>query len=228
MLLPILLLSHALIAGIQAQPAHPPLLVDDLQSGSPRLLFQIWPRGYALGIYDTVLKDTSLFLNYDKVSRTLYFTADGKAISKVRTAQIRELHFQSPASGQTVLTRVDGIDPREFFQQLSDSAGGLYYILYRRLETHFRRGSYYSNIAMPFTDGYGEYIDTYKYYLVMPGGREYTPVRLKRRSVLDIFGPAADAWLATRGKGEPDEAGLIQLVNQLNTTGSRPLMAANR
>ncbi|HEY4335402.1 MAG TPA: hypothetical protein VGM89_05880, partial [Puia sp.] len=166
-----------------------------------------WPKGYVLGSYDTALQNPNLFLNYDKINHNLYFTADGRTITRVATDQARELHFEG-RRGHVILVRVDGIDPRVFFQQLTDSAGDSHYVLYRRLRTQFHRSIY------DFDDG--EYIDSYKYYLVMPGGREYAPIKLKRRSIRDALGSMGDAWLATHGKNQLDEDGLTDLVNRLN------------
>lgn len=180
-----------------------------------RLLFNDWPRGFVIGIYDTVLKDSNLFLNYDKITHNLYLTFDGRTIVKVETGQARELHFLEGGS-QTVLTRVDGIDPHVFFQRLSDSPGQSHYVLYRLLKTQFRRANYYTDGLVTTGNNYDEYIDVYEYYIVMPGARQYAPVSLKKRSVREALGPKADAWFAAHRGDRLDEAGLTALVNRLN------------
>ncbi|HVU97891.1 MAG TPA: hypothetical protein VHE34_21855 [Puia sp.] len=176
-----------------------------------RLLFDPWTRGFVIGVYDTVLKDPNLFLNYDKITHNLYLTFDGKTIVKVETGQARELHFVEDGI-QTVLTRVDGIDPDVFFQRLSDSAGGSHYVLYRLLKTQFRRADYHTDGLVSYGNNYDEYVDSYEYFIVMPGGREFAPVELKSRSLRQVLGPRA----AANCKKKIDEASLVDVVNRLN------------
>ncbi|GGA97266.1 hypothetical protein [Puia dinghuensis] len=180
-----------------------------------RLLFYNWPKGYVIGIYDTVLRDDRLFLNYDKISHVLYFTVDGKTIIKVQTTQARELHFVDSGK-QTVLVRIDGIDPKIFFERLSDSSGNYHYTLYREIKTQYRRANYETNGLTSTGNNYDEYVDTYEYYIVMPGDRLYTHVRLKKKDIRQALGPKADAWLAVHSSDPINEAFLIGLVNQLN------------
>ncbi|HLZ86709.1 MAG TPA: hypothetical protein VKQ52_05705, partial [Puia sp.] len=180
-----------------------------------RLLFNNWPRGYVLGAYDTLLKNYNLFLNFDKITRALYFTLDGKTIVKVQTDQARELHF-TDSNTQLVLVRVDGIDPRLFFQRLSDSSGNDHYILYRLTKTQYRRANYQTDGLVSTGNNYDEYVDSYDYYLVMPGGKLYTPVKLKKKDIRAALGSKADAWLDAHRNSPPDESFLIGLVNHLN------------
>lgn len=180
-----------------------------------RLLFDPWTRGFVIGVYDTVLKDPNLFLNYDKITHNLYLTFDGKTIVKVETGQARELHFVE-GGRQTVLTRVDGIDPGAFYQPLSDSTGESHYVLYRLLKTQFRRSNYYNDGLVTYGNNYDEYVDSYEYYIVMPGARQYAPISLTKRSVREVLGRRADAWFADHRGGRLDEAGLTDLVNRLN------------
>jgi len=181
-----------------------------------RLLFANWPKGFVLDKNDTVLQNPNLFLNFDKITQNLYFTFDGKTIVKVETEQARELHFED-SGVNTILIRVPGIDPHAFYQRLTDSSGEQHYILYRRLVTQLRHADYRTDGLVTTGNNYDEYIDSYEYYLVMPGGREYTPVGLKRRSIREALDHQADAWLATHRKNPPDEANLTEMVNWLNT-----------
>jgi hypothetical protein len=115
-----------------------------------------------------------------------------------------------------VLTRVDGIDPNDFFQRLSDSAGESHYVLYRLLKTQFRRANYYNDGLVTYGNNYDEYIDSYEYYIVMPGARQYAPISPTKRSVREVLGHHADAWFADHRGDRLDEAGLTALVNRLN------------
>jgi hypothetical protein len=180
-----------------------------------RLLFEDWPKGFVLGIYDTVLKNPNLFLNYDKINHNLYFTFDGKTIIKVETDQARELHFEDSGM-HTVLTRVDGIDPHAFFQRLSDSAGVSHYVLYRLLKTQFRRANYVTDGLVSHGNNYDEYVDSYEYYLVMPGAREYAPLSLKKKTIRAAIGHKADEWFAANRRDKLEESDLTDLVNRLN------------
>jgi hypothetical protein len=178
------------------------------------LLFDNWPKGFILGTYDTVLKNPNLFFNYDKVTHFLYFTLDGKTFVKVETTQARELHFFDDK--QTVLTRVDGIDPRNFFQRLSDSTGTHHYRLYRLIKTQLRRANYQTDGLVETGHNYDEYVDYFEYFLVMPGGREFAPLKLTNKSVRETLGTTANPWFAAHRGSKLDEAGLIDLVNTLN------------
>jgi hypothetical protein len=183
-----------------------------------RLLFDNWPKGYVLGTYDTVLKNDRLFLNFDKISRVLYFTFDGKTIIKVETSQAREIHFTG-ANKPTTLVRVDGIDPKLFFQPLSDSTDVNHYVLYRLIKTQFRRANYHTDGLVSTGNNYDEYVDDYEYYIVMPGGKLYTPVNLKKKAIRDALasaGPNLDAWFSQHKKAEINEAFLKGLVDKLN------------
>jgi hypothetical protein len=180
-----------------------------------RLLFDPWTRGFVIGVYDTVLKDPNLLLNYDKITHNLYLTLDGKTIVKVETEQARELHFVE-GGAQIVLTRVDGIDPHVFFQRLSDSAGESHYVLYRLLKTQYRRADFHTDGLVSYGNNYDEYVDSYEYYIVMPGANEYAPLSLTKRSLRAVLGRRADAWFAAHRKDKLDEAALTALVNRLN------------
>lgn len=182
-----------------------------------RLLFDDWPKGFVIGIYDTLLNNPNLFLNFDKITRDLYFTLDGKTIIKVETSQAREIHFIN-GNAQVVLTRVDGIDPHHFFQRMSDSAGAPNYILYRLTTTQFRRANFTTNGLTSTGNNFDEYIDDYDYFIVMPGGKLYTSVKLKKNSIRTALGDKADAWFKTHQNEKTDEAFLVGLVNHLNTS----------
>jgi hypothetical protein len=183
-----------------------------------RLLFYNWPKGYVIGVYDTLLKNDRLFLNYDKISHVLYFTFDGKTIIKVETSQAREIHF-TDGNKQTTLIRVDGIDPKFFFEPLSDSTDVNHYALYRQLRTRFHRANYQTDGLISTGNNYDEYVDEYEYFIVMPGGKLYTPVNLKKKAIRDALasaGPNLDAWFSQHKKDEINEAFLKGLVDRLN------------
>jgi len=183
-----------------------------------RLLFDPWPKGFVLGTYDTLLNNDHLFLNFDKISHVLYLTADGKTIIKVETSQAKEIGF-TDGSKQTTLVRLEGIDPDLFFQPLSDSTGQNHYALYRLLTTRFIRANYQTNGLTSTGNNYDEYIDDYEYYLVMPGGKSYTPVNLRKKAIRDALataGPKVEDWFRRHNKEEVNEAFLVGLVNQLN------------
>lgn len=185
-----------------------------------RLLFDSWPKGFVLGIYDTVLNNANLFLNYDKITHNLYLTFDGKTIVKVESSQARELHFKTDSGQHIVLTRVDGIDPYNFFQRLSDSAGASYYVLYRVVTTQFHRANLVTDGLVTSGNNYDEYVDNYEYYLVMPGAKEYTPINLKKKSIIAALGPKAEPAFFRHHKSGIDEAFLIDLVNRLNAAAT--------
>jgi len=181
-----------------------------------RLLFDAWPKGFVIGVYDTVMNNPDLFLNYDKMTHDLYFTFDGKTIIKAETSQAREIHFTTGEGAPITLTRVDGIDPRQFFQRMSDSAGVHNYILYRLVSTQYRRANFQTNGLTSTGNNFDEYIDDYDYFIVMPGGKLYADVKLKKNSIRAALGDKADPWFRTHTNEKTDEAFLIGLVNNLN------------
>ena len=170
------------------------------------------------GSYDTLLNDDHLFLNFDKISHVLYLTVDGKTFVKVETSQAKEIDFTGKDK-QTKLVRLEGIDPDVFFQPLSDSTDQNHYALYRLMTTRFIRANYRTNGLTSTGNNYDEYLDEYEYYLVMPGGRNYTPIKLKKKALRDALataGPKVDNWFGRHNKEEVNEAFLVGLVNQLN------------
>ena len=183
-----------------------------------RLLFDTWREGFVLGTYDTLLNNDHLFLNFDKISHVLYLTLDGKTFIKIETSQAKEIGF-TYENKQTTLVRLDGIDPDGFFQPLSDSTGQNHYALYRLLTTRFIRANYQTNGLTSTGNNYDEYIDEYEYYLVMPGGKDYAPVKLKKKAIRDVLagaGPKVEDWFHRHDKEEINEAFLVGLVNHLN------------
>jgi len=182
------------------------------------LLFASWPKGYVLSAADTVLNNERLFLNFDKMTHVLYFTFDGKTIVKAETSQAREIHFIDSGNHLT-LVRAGGLDPQKFYQRLSDSAGNNHYGLYKEITTTFHPADYKSNGITSTGNNYDEFIDSYEYYLILPGGKGYTSLKLKKKAIREALASAApkvDDYLSRHGKDEINEAFLVGLVNQLN------------
>lgn len=185
-----------------------------------RLLFDAWPKGFVLGIYDTVLNNPKLYLNYDKITHDLYFTLDGKNIIKAETSQAREIHFTTGEGAPVILTRVDGIDPRHFFQRMTEFDGAQNYILYRLTSTTFHRANYQTNGLTYSGNNFDEYVDDNEYFIVMPGGKLYAVVKLKKSSIRTALGDKADRYLAAHRDQGINEAFLTGLVNWLNDTSA--------
>lgn len=167
--------------------AVPSFYVPDSTKGL-RYFSRQWLRGAVIYSHDqtTVTTDTPLhvdnsrFYNFDKYSNRLVSTEDGKNILNIPNDAVTG--FILIDSGKAYMfKKVLAIGKSIYFQPMIENDRG--YSLYKRTITKLNRADY-QNIGYGATGKkYDEYVDSYEYYLVFPGEKEFKKLSLSMPSV---------------------------------------------
>jgi hypothetical protein len=144
-----------------------------------------WLRGVVIyadnqnaSLNDTTLKiDNTNFYNFDKYNNKLVSTQGGKNVISLSNDAVSK--FILVDSGKAYIFKKNpSINKSFYFQPMVESENG--YSLYKHISTQLKRADY-QNIGYGTTGKkYDEYVDSYEYYLVFPGGKEFRKMSLNK------------------------------------------------
>lgn len=170
-------------------------------------LFEKWVRGSLIMANNESFDDSQYFFNYNKVTRNLLLTNDFKGITEIDNREVRAF---SLVDGHDIyrFEHVFLLDDHRFFQVLVKTGN---YSLYKYTATQFRHTEMNRNP--------GEFVDSYFYYVIFPGGKMFKEVSLRKRSILKNCLMDADKvsnYFTMHSQEGIDENFLIGLIKYLN------------
>jgi hypothetical protein len=183
-----------------------------------RLLLADWAKGTVTTSQDAVLQNDNLVLNYDKVSHDLYYSLDRKTVIEAERSHIKSFRLVTN-EGATDYCRLDLVKPEVFFRVFVPYDNS-HYGLYSLTTTEFKKADFRTDGMVETGNNYDEYIDHIQYFIVVPGGKEYQAVELKKKSVrssLSGVKTKVEEYLAQHKNDDVTEAflnGLIEYVNK--------------
>jgi hypothetical protein len=183
-----------------------------------RMLLADWARGSVITSQGADIQNDKLLLNYDKISHDLYYSLDRQTVIEAERSRVKGFHLSAGDGKELDYTRVDLIKPEVFFQvftQYDDHHYGLYSLT----TTQFKKADYRTDGLVETGNNYDEYIDNVQYYIVSPGGKQYQPLELKKKSMRATF-PAVKAqveeYLSQHKNDDINETFLKGLVDFIN------------
>ena len=183
-----------------------------------RYLFDQWVHGLIVNARGDTIANDSFYLNYDKISESLYLTMDQKTVVEINKKEVRA--FTLWKDGKAIsFQRVYLIDNKNLFQVLiHDSVG---FSLYKLYHTKFRRADYTNDGIHESGKNYNEFVDAPEYYVLYPDRRVVGISETTRKAIVKAFNlnPLHDrvqAYLSGHAKEEENEDLLRNLVLYLN------------
>ena len=188
---------------------------EDTKGG--KYLFDQWVKGTATNSYNAVVSNDTYLYNYDKITKSLLVTSDKRSMIEISKTDLNGFTFIDKNNKEIVFEKVVAIDPNTFMiQLLKDSTG---YSLYKSLHTKFIRANYHSDGLTESGNNYDEYVDEYTYYILFPGGKQFSKVELKKKSIKEVLikeEKKVKSFFAQHGSDDLDEFFLMALVASLN------------
>jgi len=188
---------------------------EDTKGG--KYLFDQWVKGTATNSYNAVVSNDTYLYNYDKITKSLLVTSDKRSMIEISKTDLNGFTFIDKNNKEIVFEKVVAIDPNTFMiQLLKDSTG---YSLYKSLHTKFIRANYHSDGLTESGNNYDEYVDEYTYYILFPGGKQFSKVELKKKSIKEVLmkeEKKVKSFFSQHGSDDLDEFFLMALVASLN------------
>jgi hypothetical protein len=160
----------------------------------------------------------SFYLNYDKISESLYLTMDKKTVIEINKKEVRAFTLWKDGK-EIIFRRVYLIDNKNLFQALvHDSLG---YSLYKLYHTRFKKADYTNDGIHESGKNYNEFVDAPEYFVLYPDRRVVEISEPSRKAIGKAFNlnPLHDkvvAYLSSHSKEEENENLLSNLVSSLN------------
>ena len=183
-----------------------------------RYLFDKWVHGTIVNAKGELIANDSFFLNYDKISESLFLTIDMQTIVEIAKKEIKAFTLQH--GGQDLrFERVPLIDNKNLFQVLiRDSIG---FSLYKLYHTKFRKADYVNDGIHESGKNYNEFLDQPQYFVLFPDRQVISMDVLTRKAIgkaftLNVIHDKVLSYLSKHEKEPEDEDLLKNLVLYLN------------
>ena len=183
-----------------------------------RYLFTEWAKGSVVGSNDVVINNDSLLFNYDKITHDLYLTTDKVSAIDVDKSKVKSFSLKGNDGNVYSFEKIPLINPDIFFQPLVENVNK--YSAYKLTKTKFVKSDYHSDGMVETGKNYDEYVDEDEYYIVLPGGKEFKKVDLKKKSIKQALQQDAsktDSYFAQHKQDDINEAFLKDLITSLNS-----------
>lgn len=183
-----------------------------------KYLLEDWGKGSVVMMNGDHLNTSALLFNYDKISKALLITADKKILIEVNKDSMQAFSITNADGEEYKYQRVAAINPNNFYQPLVANAEK--YSAFKLPQTKFVKSDYHSNGLVETGTPYDEYVDTYEYYIVMPGGKTFQKLAdLKSKSIKAALATDAakvDTYFSQHKREDVNEVFLTGLVSFLN------------
>ena len=183
-----------------------------------RYLFDKWVHGTIVNAKGELIANDSFFLNYDKISESLFLTIDRQTIVEIAKKEIKAFTLEN--GGQELkFERVPLIDNKNLFQVLIRDTIG--FSLYKLYHTKFRKADYTNDGIHESGKNYNEFIDQPQYFVLYPDREIISVDVLTRKAIgkaftLNVIHDKVLSYLSMHEKEPEDEDLLKNLVLYLN------------
>jgi hypothetical protein len=205
-------LDHPVFQKIATQNSIPlkinAIAMGGTLGGGSRYLLNKWVTGTVITANNSLIQNDSYFFNYDKVSNNLLLTQDSKQVIEIDRREFKSFVLRD-GRNEYSFQHVNIIDNNDFFQVLVKNNK---YNLFKSIRTRKIRRN---NSSLDD----GEYVDSYRYFLVFNEAKDYIEVSLKKKSILKNCAfewQKINAFFSTHESDPVDEELLIGLIKYLN------------
>jgi len=159
---------------------------NDLDTLGSALLLKTWVKGIILNAQDSVINDTTLLMNYDKLSGELVVTGDMKTFLHTERREIKAFVLYAP-EGKYVFKKVPEITAKEFLQLLSS---GPACTVYKKTITTVKGPSFRTDGIVESGTHFSKYVDVPVYYITNVTGKYKFSGRFfpTKKSIKTVFG----------------------------------------
>ena len=182
-----------------------------------KYFFDQWVKGSAVNSSNHVVSNDTYWFNYDKIGKNLLVTTDKKTVIEINRNELNSFTCINKDKIEIVFDKVPLIDANTFMiQLLKDSTG---YSLYKSLHTKFIRANYRSDGLTETGNNYDEYADEYTYYIIFPGGKQFSKVELKKKSIKAVLSKEenkVDVFFSKHSDEKLNEQFLVALLASLH------------
>jgi len=164
---------------------------------------------------DTLHIDNSRYYNFDKYNNKLVSSQNGKNVLYLPNDAISKFILVD-SERVYIFKKVPEISKSQYLQPMVENENG--YSLYKHTITKYKRADY-QNIGYGETGKkYDEYVDSYEYYILFPGRKDFKKLSLNTASVKKIFkdNSATVDEFFQQNQGEINEEMLYNLILFLN------------
>lgn len=164
-----------------------------------------------------ILKNDTLFFNYNKMEQTLLVTRDFRTMMTVEKDKFKSVTFFFKDS-VFVLKHVNEINSRDLFFELLREDNK--YSLYLNILTKFKDVNYRTNGLVSEGDTYADLINLPIYFIVFPNKQYKKLNSIDKKSILKAFSSDAskdkvEQWLSDKNSAG-GESQLMNLIMYLN------------
>jgi hypothetical protein len=183
-----------------------------------RYLYDQWVHGFIVNAKGDTISNDTYFLNYDKISESVYLTMDRKTVVEINKKEVRAFTLWKDGK-EIVFQRVYLIDNKNLFQVLMHDTVG--FSLYKLYHTKFRKADYTNDGVHESGKNYNEFVDAPQYFVLYPDRRLVEINETTRKAISKAFNlnPLHDkvvAYLSAHPHEEENEELLTKLVLYLN------------
>jgi hypothetical protein len=183
-----------------------------------RYLYDQWVHGLIVNAKGDSISNDSFYLNYDKISESLFLTMDKKTVIEINKKEIRAFTLWKDGK-DIVFQRVYLIDNKNLFQVLIHDS--VRYSLFKLYHTKFRKADYTNDGIHESGKNYNEFVDAPQYFVLYPDRRVVEIIEPSRKAIGKAFNlnPLHDkvlAYLSAHPHDEENEELLTKLVQHLN------------
>ena len=183
-----------------------------------RYLYDQWVHGLIINAKGDTISNDSFFLNYDKISESLYLTVDRQSVVEINKKEIRGFTLWKDGK-EIIFHRVYLIDNKNLFHVLVHDTVG--FSLYKLYHTKFRKADYTNDGIHESGKNYNEFVDAPEYFVLYPDRRVVEIIEPSRKVIGKAFNlnPLHDkvlAYLSAHPNEEENEELLRNLVLYLN------------
>ena len=182
-----------------------------------RMLLADWAKGFVTTSNDSVVQSDQTVFNYDKITHDLYYSMDRQTVIEAERSHIKAFTLAT-MNGDIRYARLDVVKPEAFFQVFTPF-DNTHYGFYSLTTTEFKKADYHTDGMVETGNNYDEYVDHLQYYIVSPGGKEYQPVDLKKKSLRTAL-PAAktkvEEYLSQHKNDDVNEIFVQNLIEYIN------------
>ncbi|TKK66677.1 hypothetical protein FC093_16710 [Ilyomonas limi] len=182
-----------------------------------RFLFDTWVKGRVTTAQGSTVNSDSFAYNFDKTNGNLLATQNKVDILTIAPDNLQSfvlVYYNKTYSFE----HVPVIDPTKVYLSLIKSTDK--YSLYKLVGTTFIKANFRNDGISQSGNMYDEYKEDNQYYIIIPGGKAYKQVSLKRKAIIAALDDAdkdkADAYFKQHRDEDVNENFLTEIILYLN------------
>lgn len=193
----------------------PTFSIKEETKGS-RYFFDKWQHGYVVNAKDSIIQNTGIMFNYDKMGGGLLLTQDRHSAIEVNREAVKSFTLYNNMNMPFTFANVQAIDKNHYVEVL---ATGKKYQIYKAIKTKFEKSDYHTDGVSSSGNQYDEYVDDGTYYVIKGTDGQPLKISLKKKSLKETFSTDADKlnqYMTEHSSDDMDDNYLKGLGDYLN------------